>query len=329
MARSRPPAALLLLLLAGCPRGDRERVTLGVAPLPTFGLVFIAEASGYFAAHGLAVELRRFATGRDALVALAAGEVDAATAYTTPVAVRAGKDDLEVVTTLHASTRLSRLVARTDRGIARAEDLAGKRIGVPVGTSGEFFLHTVLAYAGVERSAAVVDLSPAAAIDALLAGEVDAVATWPPHVYAVRPLIAGGQAVEIRSDVYAEISVLAVRDATHRSRRAALVKLVRALADAERLVREEPERAFRALRGTFPDVSEEDLRDAWAAIRPALGLTHELAAVLEREAAWLRAHGHAEGPPLAIGALLDPDVLAEVDPQAVTFVSPSYAEAGR
>jgi ABC-type nitrate/sulfonate/bicarbonate transport system substrate-binding protein len=149
-------------------------------------------------------------------------------------------------------------------------------------------------------------------------------------VYAARPLIERGQASELAgNDVYVEISVLAVNDATHRARRGALVRLVRALADAERLVREEPERAFRALRGAFPKVGERELRDAWGAIRPVLGLTHELAAVLEREAAWLRARGHAPGPPLDVGALLDPDVLGEVDPMAVTFVSPAYRSAAR
>jgi NitT/TauT family transport system substrate-binding protein len=323
-------AVLWLLLLAACPpRAERERLALGTANLPASGLVFIAEASGYFAARGLAVELRRFATGRDALAALAAGEVDAATAYTTPVAVRAPREDLHVLTTLHASTRLTRLVARADKGIARAEDLAGKRIGVPVGTSGEFFLHTLLAYAGVESSVRVVDLSPGAALAALLAGEVDAIVTWPPYVYGARGLIAEGKALEIPSEVYAEISVLAVPAATHRTRRAALVKLLRALADAERLVREEPERAFQALRPRFEGMSEAELREAWAALRPGLGLGHELAAVLEREAAWLRSHGHASGPPLDVRAVLDGDVLAEVEPEAVTFVSPSHPGAGR
>jgi NitT/TauT family transport system substrate-binding protein len=325
MARSRPSAALWLplLLLAGCPRAERERLTLGVARLPASGLLFIAEAKGYFAAHGLAVEQRRFATGRDALAALAAGEVDAATAYTTPVAARAAREDLLVLTTLHASTRLTRLVVRSDRGITRAEDLAGKRIGVPVGTSGEFFLHTLLAAAGVEHSARVVDLSPADAVAALLSGEVDAIATWPPYAYGTRAAIAARQAFELASEVYAEISVLAIRGETHRTRRPALVKLLRALADAERLVGGEPEQAFQALRGAFPGASEAELRETWAAMRPTLGLSHELAAVLEREAAWMRSHGHAGGPALDLGALLDRDVLAEVEPEAVTFVSPS------
>src|SRR5512145_2771385 len=112
MPRALLPAAAVSLLLAACSRGDRERLTLGVPHLPAFGLVFIADARGYFAANGLEVEQRRFATGRDALAALAAGDVDAATAYVTPVATRASRDDLEVLTTLHASTRLTRLLAR-------------------------------------------------------------------------------------------------------------------------------------------------------------------------------------------------------------------------
>ncbi len=242
--------------------------------------------------------------------------------------MRASRDDLEVLTTLHASTRLTRLLARRDRGVARAEDLAGKRVGVTKGTNGELFLHTVLSHAGVER-VEVVDLPPAGAVDALAAGDVDAIVTWPPHVYRARALLGDAQRVEIAGDAYAEISALVVRDATHRARRPALVRLVRALADAERLVRERPDEAFRSLRAAFPDSTEAELRETWAGMRLTLGVTHELAAVLEREAAWLRSIGRAQGPPLDLGAVLDPDVLAEVDPEAVTFVSPPRGKGAR
>jgi hypothetical protein len=58
-------------------------------------------------------------------------------------------------------------------------------------------------------------------------------------------------------------------------------------------------------------------------------VTHELAAVLEREAAWFRSSGRVEGPPLDLGALLEPDVLTEVDPEAVTFVLPQRTRGAR
>jgi len=322
-------AASAVLLLAACSRREPERITIGMARLPAFGLVFIADAKGYFAARGLTVEQRRFSTGRDALTALAAGEVEAATAYATPVALRATRGDVEVLTTLHTATGATRIVARADRGIVRAEDLAGKRIGVSHGTNGEYLLHTVLAYAGVEDAARVEDVTPEAAVDALVHGEIDAVAIWPPHAERAVRMLGPGRAVEIRSVVYTEISVLATRDAARRGRRAAFVRFVAALADAERLVREHPEEAFQALRGEFGEIGEAELREEWGRIAPALGITHELADVLERESAWFRGRGRITGPPLDVATVLHPDVLAEVDPEAVTFVSPSRSKKAR
>ncbi len=315
-------AAVAMLLAAGCKGGGRERITLGTAHLPAFGLVFIAEAKGYFAARGLTVEQRRYPLGRDAIAALAAGEVEAATSYETPIVLHPLRDELEVLTTLHASNRSTRIVARADRRIERAEDLAGKRVAVPRGTNAEYFVHTVFAFADLEEEVRIVELDPPQAVDALVAGDVDAAAIWPPHVDRARRMLGASGTAEIGSEVYAELSVLAVRAATHHPRRSALVKLVGALADAERLVRERPEEAFQALRGEFPEVNEAELRDAWSRIHAELGLTHQLAAVLEEEAAWFRSAGRVAGPPLDVAALLEPDVLSEVAPEAVTFVSP-------
>jgi NitT/TauT family transport system substrate-binding protein len=266
MARTLLPAAAVSVLLAACARGGPERITLGVPHLPQFGLVFIAEASGYFAARGGGGAAPR--DGADALAALAAGEVDAATAYVLRSPDAPG-GRLEVLTTLHASTRLTRLLARADRGVARRGPRRQAR-GRPRGTNGEFFLHTALAYAGIDGPVSVVDLGPAAAVDALAAGEVDAIVTWPPYVYRARSLLDGARVAEIAGEVYAEVSVLAVREETHRARRPALVKLVRALADAERLVEEHPEQAFQALRASFPDSSEEELRETWTGMRLVL-----------------------------------------------------------
>jgi ABC-type nitrate/sulfonate/bicarbonate transport system substrate-binding protein len=106
------------------------------------------------------------------------------------------------------------------------------------------------------------------------------------------------------------------------SRRAAFVKLVASLADAERLVRERPDEAYAALRAEFTDVDEADLVEAWRHVRLTLGLTHQLAAALEDESRWFRAAGRIEGEPLDVGLLLDADVLSQVDSEAVTFVPP-------
>ena len=326
-------AAQLLMFapLAGCPGRARERVTLSNVHLPALGLVFVAEAKGYFAAHGVTVVQRRFPSGRDALGALAAHEVDAATAFESPIARRAVWDrDIQVLTTLHVSGRNTCLVARADRGIRRVEDLAGKRVGAPRNTNADYLLHVLLACSPVpEGPPEIVDVAPAHAVEALVSGEIDALAIWEPHLERARQLLGPGRSVEICSDVYTEMSMLATRADVLGTRRGALVKVVRALADAERLVREHPDEAYRVLRGEFPDLPEEHLRDAWSRVRPELGVTHQLAAVLERESEWFRAEGRAAGPPLDLARTLVPDLLAEVDQEAVTFVPPAGAPEAR
>jgi ABC-type nitrate/sulfonate/bicarbonate transport system substrate-binding protein len=151
------------------------------------------------------------------------------------------------------------------------------------------------------------------------------VAIWTPHAERARRMAGPGGGVEVGSDVYTEVSLLVTRAPALASRRSALVKLVAALADAERLARERPWEAFAVLRAEFGEVTDADLADAWRRVRPTLGLTHQLAGVLEDEARWFRAAGRAEGGLLDVGTLLAPEVLSEVDAEAVTFVPPPPA----
>jgi NitT/TauT family transport system substrate-binding protein len=322
---------IAVLALAACAPERRERIVLGTVHLPAFGLLYVAQAKGYFAAHGLEVEQRRFTSGRDAIAALGAGRIDAATAFSTPVVLRAGRDDsLRVLTALHASNGNTRLVARGDRGISSPADLGGKRIGVPRNTNAEYFLDVLLAWGGVPaRAVRMIEVAPEAAADALAAGEVDAVAIWTPHAERAARMAGPAGAVELRAEAYTELSMLVTRAPALAARRGAFVKLVAALADAERLARERPWEAFAALRAEFPETTEADLVEAWRRIRPTLGLTHQLASALEDESRWFRAAGRAEGPPLDVGVLLEADVLAEVDPEAVTFVPPPRRTGAR
>ncbi len=318
----RLPVALAAAAACACARsGPEDRLALASAKVPMLGLLFIAEQDGCFRAERLAVEHRAFPSGRDALAAMLSGHADVATCLETPVVLQApAHPDLRILTSLHASRRDTRLVARADRRIATAADLRGKRIGVPRDTNAEFFLETLLAIGAVPRAdVSIVDVAPAAAAGALAAGSVDAVAIWSPYADAAEAAVAGGT-VTLLSEVYGEISVLVTRQDVLAARRPALAKLVRCLAGAERLALEHPAAAWARLRGAFPEVSEPSLRDQWARVTPQLGLQNVLVSILRQESEWLRRERRAGGEAPDFAAMLAPDLLRAAEPEAVTYL---------
>src|SRR5512133_41430 len=116
--------------------GARARLVVATVRQPATSLFFAAQATGCFAEQGIQVEERTFELGRDALDLLRTGPADAAISYETPLLRAAFTDQrLRALTTLHTSTRNTRLVARRGSGIRDFEDLAGKRIGAAAGTN--------------------------------------------------------------------------------------------------------------------------------------------------------------------------------------------------
>jgi len=95
-----------------------------------------------------------------------------------------------------------RIVARRSAGIARLDDLHGKRVGTQIESSAEYFLNAMLRSAGLTAADTVLvpfmmrtekplNMLP----EALRDGDIDAVAMWEPQVARAQKLI-GDDAVE-------------------------------------------------------------------------------------------------------------------------------------
>ena len=297
-----------------------ESITLGEGAQPVFALIYVAETKGYFEDEGLDVIYQTFATGRDALASVIRGETDVATVFETPVVLRVSEGaELGVVTSLHASTRNTALIARRDRGIERPEDLRGKRIAVTKNTNGEFFLFLYLTSQGIELSdVTIVDTPPYEIVDALSAGKVDAAATWNTHLYDARQAFAPDEAVVFVSDVYTGISMLAAKREFIDARRPALRKMLRALVRAERFLRQNEDEAVDIVIRRFPERSAETIRGVWDDFEPQLRLDNVLLSVLEREAEWFISGGKLQPPVADFRSVIVTDILGEVKPVAVT-----------
>jgi NitT/TauT family transport system substrate-binding protein len=321
--------AVLVLACAalGCRSGPADRLVLAETQVPETSLPFVAADRGFYAAEGLEVRRVPYAVGRDAMAALIAGEADVATCYTTPFALRAfAVPGLRAITTLHSSRTSTRLLARRDRNIRTSADLRGKRIGVPRGTSAEFFLETLLTFDGIRlQEVELVDLAPAAAPEAFAKGTVDAVAVWQPLLERAARSLPASDVVEFTSDLYTEMSLVATREDVLRSKPAALRKLVAALARAQALAREDPEAVPASLARAFPGERPEDLRALSAGALPRIGVPNLLLLLLDRESDWFLRSGRASGQRPDFQSMVVTTFLDEVAPETVTWihVSPS------
>ncbi|HET7753462.1 MAG TPA: NrtA/SsuA/CpmA family ABC transporter substrate-binding protein [Anaeromyxobacteraceae bacterium] len=300
-----------------------QRLTLGIVDVPATGLVHVAKHSGFFQQAGLNVRFVSFTQEADALDALLDGRVDLATTFATPFAARAlAGDTPRVLTTIHQSSRNTRIVVPKGRGIVGPEDLRGRRVGVPRGTNAEFFLDTLAARAGLDAPGDLreVDVRPQDAAAALRRREVDAVAVWYPWALCGHPPLESMECTELFADGYTEYSILVTRDEVIAARRDGLERFLRALSRAEALVVKWPDAAIPALRAELPDHGGAHLVEAWHRVTPQLGLDNLLLAVLDRESDWIEQRMNVPVRPVDFRALLYPDLLLEIEPTAVTLL---------
>jgi NitT/TauT family transport system substrate-binding protein len=182
-------AIVAAAVLAGTPAAQQPAVlTAAVGGNMNHVPSFVGVEKGIFLKHGVDVKLKVLATGQEMSKALQAGEVQViGSAYSNfPLAVQGGMAARGVVGML--GDRSARywdqsvtILTRKGSGIAKIEDLAGKKLGTPVGGTADEYLGVVLKKQGVPREKVqVLNVPPGNLLSALQGGSVDAVACWEP-----------------------------------------------------------------------------------------------------------------------------------------------------
>lgn len=321
-------AAALLACLPGCSRrtealaGGPARIRIAVPVVPHAGLIHLAAARGYFRDRGLSVTLLPRSYGKAALAELLAGRADLAVAADVPVVIEILKGAaLSIVAAVaNASDELA-VLGRTDRGIRGPDDLRGHKVGVTLGTSGEYFLWAFLvrhrvAPESVER----VDLPPDRLIDALRQGRVDAIAAWQPVRHEAE-LSFGHLVVSLPApDVYAQAYVLVGRQDDVQADPRTLRQVVRALLDAEAFANADPGAAKRTLAALL-QLSKDTFDPAWQDVILEVEQQQAQLVTMEEVASWAMARGYAPRQPMPnFLSHLGLATLLAVSPERVTVV---------
>ncbi len=304
--------------------GPVEKVTISTTLEAKSALLFIAEHKGYFSQNGLEVTLKIFQSGRLGFEQLQAGTIDIANAADIVLVdkIFAGNKSLRCLGAIAADDDIQ-VIARKDRGILKPEDLRGRRIGVPHGTSAEFFLGRFLTFNNLGLSdIEIVDIQPADLGDALANGKVDAVSIWEPLAYKIEQHLAAKAISWPEQSGQRYYWLLVSTDALVKARPGALERLLRALHQAEIFLKTHREESIEIIAKRL-NLNPAIIKDSLIKSKFALSLDQPLFLMMEDEAHWMIKNKLTDQTRLPNYLhFIDAEALAKVNPQAVSIAIP-------
>jgi taurine transport system substrate-binding protein len=158
-----------------------ETVIIGNFGNPTPMQVARAEKK-FEAATGWEIEWRTFGSGTEVIAAMASGDVQLAELGSSPLSIGTSQGvDIQLFMIAEGLGTAESLIAKNGSGIEKLEDVKGKRIAVPVGSTAHYSLMGGLAHAGIAETDVTIINLPADQIAAAWdSGQVDAAFIWEP-----------------------------------------------------------------------------------------------------------------------------------------------------
>lgn len=319
-------ALLMVLILSavGCrPEAERHaesaplKITLAIMDTPYSGLIAVADEKGFFKKAGVAVTIKGYPSGRDALKAMMRGEAEVATAADIAFAGAMNEDpSLRVIAAIGSSSG-SEIVARKDRNIHEPADLRGKRVGYSPGTSSAYFLHSFLLTHRISRKDITAVAVPAARqVEAVVTGEVDAVSAFDVYAFiAKKELGENAAAWDIQNTLDYQWLLAARESATHSPE--ARKRLLKALIMAEEFAANHGEET-KAIIARKWNIDPEFIRYSWRRTRLFVSLNQSIVTALQNYVKWHMDDAGKTGPPPNVLPYIDTRPLEGVDPGLVT-----------
>lgn len=164
--------------------GDTTTITFGYTPdFNGASLLAVAEENGLWEQEGLKAEPQSFTNGPLQVQALGTGDLDFG--YIGPGAMWLPASGKASVLTVSGVGQADRVIAQA--GISSIEDLAGKKVAIPEGTSGDMIVQLALKQAGMSiEDIEKVAMDPATVVSAFASGQVEAAGIWYPMIGTIK-----------------------------------------------------------------------------------------------------------------------------------------------
>jgi NitT/TauT family transport system substrate-binding protein len=200
-------AAASLMLSAcggGSESGDVEKVKFGyIGDYNGTSLLAIADDQNLWEKHGLDVDAKVFTNGPLQIQALGSGDLDFG--YIGPGAFWLPASGQAKVVAINTLGNADRVIAQA--GTTSIEQLDGKTVAVPEGTSGDMILTLALARAGMtKKDVKVVNMDPSTIVSAFASKKVDAAGFWYPAIGTIKQQVSDLSELAKNSDFESQMA---------------------------------------------------------------------------------------------------------------------------
>ncbi len=281
------PVLMALALISWSCSRKMESINFGTVPVAAAALIYVAQDQRFFAANGLSVKIKDYATGTDTTDALLKGDMDISWVAEFPFVKRAlAKEKISIIAVVDRFSE-QYIFGRKDRGINTVADLKGKKIGIPWNTIAEFYLGRFLELNGMNiRDVFFVDVPPPQSMDAITRGSIDGVIAWEPYSSQIRVQLADrAVALPVQSSQPGYGAIVGRNDwiSGHPE---VVNRFLKSLAQAEDYLTRNPAAAKAILRKwlNYDDAFTETI---WSENQFSLSLDQSLIVAMEDEARWM------------------------------------------
>ncbi len=299
---------------------ELQKVVLAEGMQPIAGPVYVAQEKGIWKRLGLEVETVPFTSGRLCLDAVLAGRSDVGTVAETPI-MHAGfnKSPIYVLSVMHESDKNTSVLARRDHSVTQPSDLKQRKVGVSVGTNGEFFMESFLKAHGLNPDQiTAVNIRPEDMASSLIRGDIDAIFTWQPHIQNALDQL-GPKAIAFSGEgIYTETYSIVASKQFAEERPDAAKLFLRGLEEAIAYMRLNETDAVKIV-SERTGMTADLLSQLWPNYRFGLSLNSSLMVLLREQAEWSQATGlvKASSPIPDYRSMLFPEPLRSVREDAV------------
>jgi len=236
---------------------DLPKVTVAMSGWTGFAPLTLAEKAGIFKKNGVDVTIK-FIPQKDRHLAIASGDVQcAATTVETWIVWNANGVATTQVVQLDKSYGADGMAVRS--GIARIADLKGRTVAASApGTAPYFTLAWFLKKNGLSvKDVKVVNLEPAAAAQAFIAGQNDAAMTYEPYLSTVRAKPEAGKIIATTLDYPMVMDTFGCTPKFIAGNRKLVQAMVNGYFDALDMIKKEPQKSFEIMGSAVKQTGEQ------------------------------------------------------------------------